>query len=45
MYVHGVSGVTAYKLDHSLRKLKLAEDCFHRDQKRGWRLLEKGEVG
>ena len=29
MYVHGVSGVTAYKLDHSLRKLKLAEDCFH----------------
>jgi len=25
----GVSGVTAYKLTISLRKLKLAEDCFH----------------
>ena len=24
-----VSGVNAYELDHSLRKLKLAEDCFH----------------
>ena len=30
MYVHGVSGVTAYILDHSLQKLKLAEDCFHK---------------
>ena len=29
MYLHGVSGVTAYKLDHSLRKVKLAGDCFH----------------
>jgi hypothetical protein len=28
--VHGVSGVTAYKLDQSLRKMKLAEDCFHK---------------
>ena len=25
MYVHGVSGVTAYISDHSLQKLKLAE--------------------
>ena len=29
MLVHGVSGVTAYKLNCSLWKLKLAEDCFH----------------
>jgi len=27
-----VSGVTAYKFTISLRKLKLAEDCFHSDQ-------------
>jgi len=28
-----VSGVTAYKLTISLRKLKLAEDCFHNSPK------------